>query len=298
MEHVLEVRNLVHRYGDHLALGGVDLVVGSGECVALLGPNGAGKTTLVRNVVGLIHGDADVMEVAGGDPRRAETRRRLGVVQQAVGFPRSLTVGEIVGGAAARRGCPPEAAGRAIAEMGLTGLEKKRAAKLSGGQQQRLQLAMGLVADPVLLVLDEPTEGLDVAARRRFWDTIRQRLADGAGVLITTHLVEEAATVADRVVVIDRGRVVAEGTPDELRRTLPDRRIEIRTTIPVSVIRALDSVEAAEVRDGRTVIAATNSEQVVRTLLDLDPEASDVTVATASLEEVLVAMTHHEEVAV
>jgi ABC-2 type transport system ATP-binding protein len=296
MEHVLEIRGLVHRYGDHTALAGVDLTVEAGECVALLGPNGAGKTTLVRNVIGLIEGDADLIEVAGGSPRRAETRRRLGVVQQSVGFPRSLTVGEIVGGAAARRGCPPEAASQAIAEMGLTGLEKRRASKLSGGQQQRLQLAMGLVADPVLLVLDEPTEGLDVEARRRFWNMIRRRLDDGAGVLITTHLVDEAATVADRVVVIDRGRVVAEGTPDELRRTLPDRRIEVRTKVPVSVIRALDSVEAAELRDGRTVIATTDSEPVVRTLLDLDPEASDLTVATATLEEVLVAITHHEEV--
>jgi len=297
MEHVLEVRGLVHRYGDLTALAGVDLTVKAGECVALLGPNGAGKTTLVRNVIGLIEGNSDLIEVAVGNPRSAETRRRLGVVQQAVGFPRSLTVGEIVGGAAARRGCPPEAAKQAIAEMGLTGLEKRRAAKLSGGQQQRLQLAMGLVADPVLLVLDEPTEGLDVEARRRFWNTIRRRLDNGAGVLITTHLVDEAAAVADRVVVVDRGRVVAEGTPDELRRTLPDRRIEVRTKVPVSVIRALDSVHSVELRDGRTVIAATDSEQVVSTLLDLDPEANDLTVATASLEEVLVALTNHEEVA-
>jgi ABC-2 type transport system ATP-binding protein len=296
MEHVLEVRGLVHRYGDNTALAGVDLTVKSGECVALLGPNGAGKTTLVRNVIGLIEGKADLIEVAGGNPRNAETRRKLGVVQQAVGFPRSLTVGEIVGGAAARRGCPPEAASHAIAEMGLAGLEKRRAAKLSGGQQQRLQLAMGLVADPVLLVLDEPTEGLDVEARRRFWNTIRRRLDNGAGVLITTHLVDEAAAVADRVVVVDRGRVVAEGTPDELRRTLPDRRISVQTKVPVSVIRALDSVETVELRDGRTVITTTDSEQVVRTLLDLDPKANDLTVATSSLEEVLVAMTNHEEV--
>ncbi|MGH8942969.1 MAG: ABC transporter ATP-binding protein [Acidimicrobiia bacterium] len=296
MEHVLEVRGLVHRYGDHTALAGVDLTVKSGECVALLGPNGTGKTTLVHNVIGLIEGKADLIEVAGGNPRSAETRRRLGVVQQAVGFPRSLTVGEIVGGAAARRGCPPEAASQAIAEMGLAGLEKRRAAKLSGGQQQRLQLAMGLVADPILLVLDEPTEGLDVEARRRFWNTVRRRLDNGAGVLITTHLVDEAAAVADRVVVVDRGRVVAEGTPDELRRTLPDRRISVQTKVPVSVIRALDSVETVELRDGRTVITTTDSEQVVRTLLDLDPKANDLTVATSSLEEVLVAMTNHEEV--
>lgn len=294
MGYVLEVRGLVHRYGSHTALAGVDLTVKSGECVALLGPNGAGKTTLARNVVGLIEGQADLIKVAGGSPRSAATRRKLGVVQQAVGFPRTLTVGEIVGGAATRRGVPPEAASRAIAEMRLAGLENRRASKLSGGQQQRLQLAMGLVADPPLLVLDEPTEGLDVEARLRFWNTIRRRLDDGAGVLITTHLVDEAAAVADRVIVVDRGRVVAEGTPDELRRTLPNRRIEIRTRVPVHVIRALDSVEAVELRDGRTVIAATNSEHVVRTLLDLDPEANDLMVATASLAEVLVALTHHE----
>lgn len=297
MNYVLEVRGLIHRYEELTALAGVDLTVAPGECVALLGPNGAGKTTLVRNVIGLIEGDADLIEVAGGNPRRAETRRRLGVVQQAVGFPRSLTVGEIVNGAAARRGVSSEAASKAIAEMGLAGLEKRRADKLSGGQQQRLQLAMGLVADPVLLVLDEPTEGLDVAARRRFWKTIRRRLDDGAGVLITTHLVDEAAAVADRVVVVDRGRVVAEGTPDELRRTLPDRRIEVQTMLDATVIRAFDSVHSVDVVNGRTVIAATDSERVIRMLLELDPEANDLTVATATLEEVLVAMTHHEEVA-
>ena len=104
---------------------------------------------------------------------------------------------------------------------------------------------MGLVADPVLLVLDEPTEGLDVEARRRFWSMVRQRLDDGAGVLVTTHLVDEAAAVADRVVVVDRGRVIAEGTPGDLRRTLPDRRIEIQTSVPVSVIRALVAVQSA-----------------------------------------------------
>jgi ABC-2 type transport system ATP-binding protein len=135
-----------------------------------------------------------------------------------------------------------------------------------------------------------------VEARRRFWKTVRRRLDDGAGVLITTHLVDEAAAVADRVVVVDRGRVVAEGTPDELRRTLPDRRIEVQTKVPASVIRALDSVHSVELHRSRTVIAATDSEQVIRALLDLDPEANDLTVSTASLEEVLIAMTQHEEV--
>lgn len=219
----------------------------------------------------------------------------MGVVQQSVGFPRSLTVGEIVIGAAARKGKSAAEARSAITEMGLTGLEGRRAAKLSGGQQQRLQLAMGLVSDPILLVLDEPTEGLDVEARRRFWATIQSRRADGAGVLVTTHLVEEAASIADRVVVLDEGRIVAVGTPDELRRRLPGRRVEAWTTIPIEEIRSLDGVHSAARRGERTVITTTDSETVVRALLDLDPGARDLTVATATLEDALVAITHHEE---
>ncbi len=294
MQHVLEVRGLIHRYGDHTALAGVDLTVAPGELVALLGPNGAGKTTLVRNVIGLIEGQSGLVRVAGGSPRDPAIRRKLGVVQQAVGFPRSLTVGEIVGGSAIRRGLNRKAVARVITEMGLDGLEDRRASELSGGQQQRLQLAMGLVADPILLVLDEPTEGLDVEARRRFWESIRRRRTDGAGVLITTHLVDEAASVADRIVVVHQGRLVAEGTPDELRRILPDRRVSVRTDLPLSVLRSLDSVESVDVRDGRTLIATTDSEQVVRKLLELDPQANDLTVATASLEEVLIAITREE----
>ncbi len=295
MEHVLEVRSLVHRYGERVALDGVDLTVDPGEIVALLGPNGAGKTTLVRNVIGLVRGESGAVRVAGGDPKDARIRRRMGVVQQSVGFPRSLTVGEIVIGAAARKGKSAAEARSAITEMGLTGLEGRRAAKLSGGQQQRLQLAMGLVSDPILLVLDEPTEGLDVEARRRFWATIQSRRADGAGVLVTTHLVEEAASIADRVVVLDEGRIVAVGTPDELRRRLPGRRVEAWTTIPIEEIRSLDGVHSAARRGERTVITTTDSETVVRALLDLDPGARDLTVATATLEDALVAITHHEE---
>lgn len=290
MTSVLDVRNLRHNYGDTRALDGVTLSVEPGEFVALLGPNGAGKTTLVRSVIGLLQPASGTVVVAGGDPHQAVVRRRLGVVQQDVGFPRTLTVQEVVSGAAARAGAPADEAERAISEMGLEGLRRRRAADLSGGQQQRLQLAMGLVADPVLLVLDEPTAGLDVAARRSFWATLGERRHRGTGVLLTTHIVEEASAVADRVVVLDRGAVVAEGTPDDLRRTLPGRRITARTSVAAEAIRTAEGVVSAS-GDGDVTITATRAEPVVRLLLELDDELSDLVVSTASLDEVLLEIT-------
>lgn len=291
MSAVLEVKDLKHSYGDVEALTGVNLSVGEGEFVALLGPNGAGKTTLVRTVVGLIKQTSGTVSVAGGDPAQAAVRQRLGVVQQDVGFPRTLTVAEVVEGAVARAGGEPETAQHALEEMGLGALRKRRASNLSGGQQQRLQLAMGLVADPVLLVLDEPTVGLDVSARRAFWQTLAERRQRGTGILLTTHIVEEAAAVADRVVVVDAGTVVAEGTPDELKRILPGRRISARTNVPVEALRAVDEVVNVSAENDRMVITAIHAEPVVRVLLDLDRNLNDLEVTTPSLDEVLVELT-------
>jgi len=289
---LLAVHDLRHTYGDEVALAGVDLSVDAGEFVALLGPNGAGKTTLVRSVIGLIQPTSGSVRVAGGSPARAEVRRRLGVVQQDVGFPSTLTVREIVEGAAARAGAGKDRAKAAMTEMGLADLARRRASNLSGGQQQRLQLAMGLVADPALLVLDEPTVGLDAASRKAFWATLEERRNRGTGILLTTHIVEEAAALADRIVVLHKGRVVAEGTPSELQRTLPGRRVTARTSVPAEVLRAVDGVVSVTASDGEGDIAATIAEPVVRTMLELDPTTSDLVVATAPLDEVLIALTN------
>ena len=294
MTAVLEVENLRHQYGNVDALAGVSLSVEEGEFVALLGPNGAGKTTLVQAVVSLISPTSGRISVAGGNPADASVRQQLGVVQQDVGFPRTLTVGEVVEGAAARSGVRSAAAKQAMDEMGLTSVSKRRASDLSGGQQQRLQLAMGLVSDPVLLILDEPTVGLDVASRRAFWQTLDERRRRGTGILLTTHIVEEAAAVADRVVVLDEGTVVAEGTPDELKRILPGRRISARTNVPVEAVRAVDDVVSAVSENGNLVVTAIRAEPVVRVLLELDANLADLVVATPSLDEVLIELTTHE----
>ncbi|MDX8052703.1 ABC transporter ATP-binding protein [Lentzea sp. BCCO 10_0798] len=285
METVLGVRGARHHYGAVQALDGVDLDVGAGECVALLGPNGAGKTTLVNQVIGLLPAQAGSVRVCGGDPRVASTRRQLGVVHQSLGFPTTLKVSELVVGAAVRAGKPRAAAGPVMAELDLTELAGRRAAKLSGGQKQRLQLAMALVADPALLVLDEPTAGLDVPARRRFWQILAERRERGAGVLLTTHLIEESSAVADRVVVLDRGRVLAEGTPDELVARLPDRTVIARTALGLERLQALPGVVSLRA-DGEHVRLGTRApEALLRVLLAEDPGLTDLRVEGAGLEE-------------
>jgi ABC-2 type transport system ATP-binding protein len=284
---VLRTRALRHCYGATVALDGVHLEVAAGECVALLGPNGAGKTTLIRLVTGLLPPLDGEVEAAGGDPRRAATRRHLGVVQQSAGFPRTLEVRELVTGAAIRAGVPRSAAGPAMAEVGLADLARRRSGALSGGQRQRLQLAMALVADPALLLLDEPTVGLDVDARRGFWRTVARRRDRGAGVLLTTHVLDEAASVADRVVVLHRGRVLADDTPRRLVRRLPDRTVSARTHLDDRALAAIVGDGTAE-RDGELVrIVSPRPEPIVAALLAADPDLTDLRVEGASLEDTL-----------
>ncbi|CAM2984797.1 ABC transporter ATP-binding protein [Saccharomonospora xinjiangensis] len=293
MREVLSAKGLGHRYGTTTALDGVDLTVEAGECVALLGPNGAGKTTLVNLVVGLLRPQRGEVRLAGGDPRNAATRRRLGVVQQELDHPATLKVGELVTGAAVRGGRSRSSAGPVLAELELTGLARRRAAKLSGGQKQRVRLAMALVNDPALLVLDEPTVGLDVATRKRFWQILAERRAKGAGILLTTHLTDEAATVADRVVVLDRGRTVAAGTPAELVSRLPDRTVLARTNLDDDLIRRLPEVASFSRDDEGVRIGTRSPEALLRRLLADDPELSGLLVEGASLAEAVMTLTGH-----
>jgi ABC-2 type transport system ATP-binding protein len=291
---VVRIRGLDHRYGETHALRGVDLTVAAGECVALLGPNGAGKTTLVSAVTGTLTPTAGAVRIDGADPRLPATRRRLGVVHQHAGFPRTLKVRELVGGWAVRAGRAASDADAVLVEVGLRDLTNRRVTQLSGGQQQRLQLAMALVVDPTLLVLDEPTVGLDIDARRRFWATLAERRDRGTAVLLTTHGIEEAAAVADRVVVLHEGTVIASGHPAALTAQLPDRTITARTSLRDIELRALPDVLDVDVVDGRMRAVSARAEATVRALLAADPTLSDLRVEGATLEQAIVAMTTHE----
>ena len=227
----LACRALVKRYGDIVAVDGLDLEVRAGECFGLLGPNGAGKTTTVELFEGLLQPDGGVLEVLGerwqGDSQRL--RSRLGVQLQETRFPEKLRVAELAElfRSFYRDGLSPDGA------LALVGLEDKRRAfvrELSGGQKQRLSLACALVGDPEVLFLDEPTTGLDPASRRQIWEIVEGLKERGRTVLLTTHYMEEAARLCDRVAIIDRGKILAEGAPAALVASLgAEHVIELET---------------------------------------------------------------------
>jgi len=215
----IEVTGLVMRYGAHTAVAGLDLAVGAGRTLALLGPNGAGKTTTVETCVGLREPDAGTVRVLGLDPRvdGRRLRPRLGVMLQEQGVYPQARPREVLALQAAMF-TDARDVDDLLDLVGLTESLTTRFRDLSGGQQQRLSLALALVGRPEVAFLDEPTAGLDPAARRATWDLVRGLQADGVTVVLTTHLLDEAEELADDVVIIDHGRVVAAGTPDDLVR--------------------------------------------------------------------------------
>ncbi|MET8168120.1 ABC transporter ATP-binding protein [Streptomyces sp. NPDC005329] len=217
-ELVVDVRGLRKRYGDVTAVDGIDLGIRRGDVFGLLGPNGAGKSTTVEILQGNRSRDAGQVSVLGTDPAHGTRawRSRVGIVWQDESAPAELTVGETVRHFARYYPRPkdPEEV------IGLVGLEAKTGSRikaLSGGQRRRLDVALGVIGDPELLLLDEPTTGFDPAARRQFWDLIRKLAEEGTTILLTTHYLEEAETLANRLAVVAGGRVVAEGEPKALR---------------------------------------------------------------------------------
>ncbi len=217
-ERAVRVRGLRKRYGEVTAVDGVDLTIRRGEVFGLLGPNGAGKSTTIEILQGHRVRDAGTVSVLGRDPATADAawRARVGIVWQDESAPAELTVAESVRHFA-HYYADPRDPDEVIELVGLAGKARSRIKALSGGQRRRLDVALGIIGDPELLLLDEPTTGFDPAARRQFWELIRRLAEDGTTILLTTHYLEEAEVLADRLAVIQAGRVVAEGTADELR---------------------------------------------------------------------------------
>ena len=280
------------------AVRGVDVAVHPGETVALLGPNGAGKTTTVDMLLGLQEPDAGSVSVFGGPPDQAVKAGRIGAMLQVGGVLRDLTVRELVSMMAALFPAPLSV-DRTLAMAQLDGLAERRTEKLSGGETQRVRFAVALVSDPDLLVLDEPTVGMDVESRRAFWTTIRELSGGGKTFLFATHYLEEADAYADRAVLMARGVVVADWPTTEIKALVGTRKIRATLPdVPLESLEKLPGVTRAERRGEAVVLASSDSDASLRKLLEEFPEARDIEVRGAGLEEAFLQLTGDvEEVA-
>ncbi|HEY0232869.1 MAG TPA: ABC transporter ATP-binding protein [Dokdonella sp.] len=282
--------NVCKRYGQVPALDRVDLAVRRGEVLALLGPNGAGKSTAIALCLGLAEPDSGEARLFGQSPHALAVRRRVGVMLQSAGIPDTLKVGELL--AQTRSAYPePRSVEECVSMAGLAGLPGRRYGALSGGQQRRVQFALAICGRPQLVFLDEPTVGLDIEARAALWQTIRSLVADGCAVVLTTHYLEEAEALADRVAVLAQGRIVAEGSMRQIRARVAQRRIRCVTALAAETIGAWSDVRSV-CRDGERVEIVTDAaEAVVRQLLFEDSGLSELEVQRAGLAEAFVEIT-------
>jgi ABC-2 type transport system ATP-binding protein len=273
------------------AVRGVDLAISPGETVALLGPNGAGKSTTIDMLLGLTAPDAGTVSLFGMTPQRAIAAGKIGAMLQTGGLIAYLSVRELVTMIAPLY---PKAldVDEALALTGTAAIADQRTNKLSGGQTQRVRAALALVTNPDLLVLDEPTVALDVEGRHQFWDFMRRIAATGKTVVFATHYLEEADAYADRIVLMARGRIVADGPTSEIKATVGQRRI--RATLPDAdpvLLRRLPGVTAADVRGAGIALSCSDSDAAIRALLASRPEVRDIEITGAGLEEAFLALT-------
>ncbi|TFV31957.1 ABC transporter ATP-binding protein [Streptomyces sp. T1317-0309] len=283
----------VKTYGAVRAVDGVDMRIAQGETVALLGRNGAGKSTTISLLLGLVQADEGTVELFGAAPERSVLAGRVGaMLQDSRAVPR-VTVRELVSFVAGRYPAPMPVA-QALELAGITDLAGRRVDRLSGGQTQRVRYAVALAGNPSLLVLDEPTAALDVEARHAFWRSMREYAGLGRTVLFSTHYLEEADAHADRIIVIDRGRVVADGTGEQLRRAAGGNLVSIdldgRGTEGLTL---LPGVRSMEVRGDRALLRTDDSDATVIALAELGA-IRGLEVAPASLDDAFLALTAPE----
>jgi ABC-2 type transport system ATP-binding protein len=301
-EAVIRVRGLQKRYGDHEAVRGIDLEVRRGEIFAFLGPNGAGKTTTVEILEGFRQASAGSVEVLGHDPWKApgSWRARLGIVLQESGAEPGLTVRECVALYAGYYPAPRNI-DETIALVGLAAQSGERAASLSGGQRRRLDVALALIGDPELIFLDEPTTGFDPSARRAAWEVVAGLRDLGKTIFLTTHYMEEAERLADRIAVIAAGQIVAEGTPQTLGgRQLEAAQISFRLPAPASAgdLPATITAQLQTDPDGALRLPSTSVTADVHVLsgwaLERGIELDDLEVSRPTLEDVYLQLTSEE----
>ena len=280
-------------FGSVHAVQGIDLEIRSGEIVAFLGPNGAGKTTTIDMILGLSEPTTGSVSVFGQSPRSAISHGLVAAVMQTAGLLKDITVREtleLTGSLFVHHASVDSVTTRA----GITDIGDRRVNKCSGGQQQRLRFAMALLSDPELLILDEPTTGMDVTGRRDFWAAIRQDASRGRTILFATHYLEEADEYADRIILVRQGRIVADGTAAQIKAMAAGRTV--RATVPglsSPLLEAIPAADSVELRGETVLIHSKDSDAVARFLLT-HTDAHDLEIESRGIEDAFIALTSDE----
>ncbi|MCU0975229.1 MAG: ABC transporter ATP-binding protein [Steroidobacteraceae bacterium] len=289
----IDARDLRRSFGRTRALDGLSLKLRLGHVTAVLGPNGAGKTTFVDLVLGRRASDGGQLTVLGHRPGSAAARLCTGAMLQSAALAAELTVEEHI---ALHAGYYTNAmpVAEAIEQAGLEALAGRRYGRLSGGEQRRVQFALAICGRPRLLVLDEPTVALDPDSRRAFWTVVRERATRGTAVLLTTHQLEEAEALADRIVLLANGRLLADGTPGEIRARMDARRIRCVTALAPAALAGLPGVTAVESSGRHALIRSHAAETTLRALLARDATVAELEVSGASLEDAVLDLIRSE----
>ena len=287
----IALRGVDRSFGAVRAVRELTLSIRRGESTALLGPNGAGKTTTIAMILGLLRPDRGEVTILGRDPEAAVAAGSVGAMLQDGGMPSGVRVAELLAMLRAQYRAPMSVA-RAVGLAQLDGLEARRVDRLSGGQTQKLRLAIALIGDPEVLVLDEPTAAMDVEARRHFWRDMRELSAAGRTLLYSTHHLEEADANSDRIVVLAGGRVRADATPQAIKASVGLRALAFSAAhLDGGDLRALPGVTAVQVRGARAEVRAANTDIVLRAVMRAYPDAHDIDVTGVGLEDAFLALT-------
>jgi ABC-2 type transport system ATP-binding protein len=279
------------RFGRIQALDGFDLAVNRGELLAVLGPNGAGKSTAISILLGLQTADEGRAELFGHAPQDIEGRRRIGVMMQEVALPGVMRPRELLQQVASYYPVPYDV-DAVLARLSLQGLANRPYGKLSGGQKRQVQFAMAICGRPELLFLDEPTAGLDVQAREALWKVVRELLHEGCSIVLTTHYLEEAEALADRVAVMARGRLIITGSVNEIRANVSRKQVSCVSRLAPDTVRSWPEVADLEMNRDRLQMSTRNAEALLVRLLREDPDLSDIEVRRAGLAEAFTELTN------
>ncbi|EJP86523.1 ABC transporter ATP-binding protein [Bacillus cereus] len=286
MEKIIEVNGVSKTFKHKKAVNNVSFHVNKGQIVALLGPNGAGKTTTISMMLGLKDPTEGNISIFGKSPKHREVRNSLGAMLQEVSVIDSITVEEAIELFRSYYTNPVE---KEIL-LQLSNLEperKQRCEKLSGGQKRRLNFALALAGNPELLFLDEPTVGMDITSRKTFWETIRKLASEGKTIILTTHYLEEADVLADRILLFANGKIIADGTPDEMKATISRKTISFysKEKIPKSLLKELPHVTEVQSNEGRFTLTTEDTDATLQAIYQRNLPVTDVSVERGSLDE-------------